>query len=106
MPVTSPEMYDCAAATTTSHPGPAAGAVSAPSLYLLGPAVFDSTDDDALSCPLIINAAHGQHINLTLYDFGVASRREHAVDDYSSGYDQVTVAISPWCNCQFGVLLY
>ena len=88
MTVTSPEMYDCATTTTTAHPGPAAAATSVPSLYLLGPAVFDPTDDDALSCPLIINAADGQHINLTLYDFGVPSRRNHVTDDYS-GYDQV-----------------
>lgn len=87
--MTSAEMYDCGTATTTAHRRPAAAAVSAPSLYLLGPAAFDSSDDDALSCPLIVNAADGQHINLTLYDFGVASRREHVIDDYSGGYDQV-----------------
>jgi len=92
MAVTSPEMHDCAAVTTTAHFGPAAEAASLPSLYVLGPAVFDPTDDDALSCPLVINAAEGQHINLTLYDFGVSSRLEH--DDYS-GYDQVRVTTSP-----------
>jgi len=86
-------MYDCAASTTTASPRPAAAVASATSLYLLGPAVFDSTDDDALSCPLVVNAAEGQHINLTLYDFGVASRLEPAVDDYNAGYDQVIVAI-------------
>jgi len=90
--VTSPKMYDCTAATTTAHPlrapVPTASSDSLPSLYLLGPAVFDPTDDDALSCPLVINAAEGQHINLTLYDFGVQARREHIPDDYSA-YDQV-----------------
>jgi len=94
MAVTSPDMYDCAAPTTTVGSGAAAASAGTPSsLYLLGPAVFDPTDDDALSCPLIINAAEGQHINLTLYDFGVPSRREHIADDYS-GYDQVQVAMS------------
>ena len=92
-------MYDCTAATTTVRPGAAAAsaATQPSSLYLLGPAVFDPTDDDALSCPLIINAAEGQHINLTLYDFGVPLRREHVADDYS-GYDQVQRAVSSLYN--------
>jgi len=87
--------------------GPRAAATASSSLFVLGPAAFDPTDDDALSCPLVVRADHGQHVNLTLYDFaatshGVAatsngiaatshaatSRHDHAVDDYS-GYDQV-----------------
>ena len=88
--VTPAEMFDCSAMTTTTHPTAASAAVSVPSLYVLGPAAFDPLDDDALSCPLVINAADGQHINLTLYDFGVTSRHDHAVTDYS-GYDQVRV---------------
>ena len=83
-------MFDCSAMTTTTHPTAASSAVSVPSLYVLGPAAFDPLDDDALSCPLLINAADGQHINLTLYDFGLTSRHDHAVTDYS-GYDQVRV---------------
>jgi len=83
-------MYDCASTTTTAHPRPdSAAAASVPSLYLLGPAAFDSSDDDALSCPLLIDAAEGQHINLTLYDFGVTARRQHTGDDYSVAYQQV-----------------
>jgi len=75
--------------------GPRAAATASSSLFVLGPAAFDPTDDDALSCPLVVRADHGQHVNLTLYDFaatshGIAatSRHDHAVDDYS-GYDQV-----------------
>jgi len=96
MAVTSAAMHDCAAATTTPQPGPAAAPTSLPSLYLLGPAVFDPIDDDALSCPVVINAAQGQHINLTLYDFGVPSRRQHVTDDYSGYEDQVRIAVSPY----------
>jgi len=101
--VTPPEMYNCGAArataqqSTTSHGGPPAAAVatadaSAPRfLYVLGPAAFDPSDDDALSCPLTITADQGQHINLTLYDFGVASRPARRDNDYS-GYEQVRAA--------------
>ena len=98
--VTTPKAYDCAAhGKTTVQPGlaasAAAAAASSRAVYVLGPAAFEPSDDDALSCPLFLSAADGQHINLTLYDFGVTSRRggddAAPVDDFS-GYDQVRLS--------------
>jgi len=90
--VTSAEKFDCASTTTTAaHPGPAVAATAAassPSLFVLGPAAFDPSDDDALSCPLVVNAAEGQHVNLTLYDFAATSHLDNVIDDLR-GYDQV-----------------
>jgi len=99
--VTTPKAYDCAAhGKTTVQPGlaasaAAAAAASSRAVYVLGPAAFEPSNDDALSCPLFVSAADGQHINLTLYDFGVTSRRggddAAPVDDFS-GYDQVRLS--------------
>lgn len=59
------------------------------------------------ACPWVVEAKQGQKINVTLLDFGLATREEHASTDvcymYAVIHEQVRVLLfAYYCHCIVG----